>query len=981
MRTLVALLCLLGLARTDAAAQSPRANQAGPVILVEDSIQNGQEIADMLRALEARAQKIVAGVRLLVPVDVNDEGLEALDARLARYPQTTPVWLALPGPIDDEDPAVWRTRVQRVLDGRASRLSAVEVDVNPERVDVASFALRVVATEARTLNNGIRIALGGRGVSELDRLRRLYTSDLAPYVDAIVSRPAGSAEDQLALLGEVDPTTIIVSAGHGASGPPAVAAQNCRLTVLTAIGTKVSLTMWTGTPAALRACIDALVPAAPLLNGDILALDADSAGLALRSEGREVRDEVKARLLFDQQQQSTWLIYDAPAGDTPLDIEVRLATDGRPTLVDLESPKAPQPLTSERDPSTGVTRLQAPRTGHLTLIGFNDGASEGFTERTGVSAARALIAEEIVARHQQQQRAQDSVVVNYIASARTEQHFRPNVADPGYDVVSENVYFVDREGIEWEERAFYVNGSKWGADRPPFPLLQPEKVLSLPLDLRLGDDYRYRLVGESVVDDIACYELAFEPVRKDRSLYRGTVWIDRQTFARVRVRAVQTNLGAPVVSNEETQTYKPVATVDGRPIVLLSELVARQIVMIAGRNLVLEKRALFETFRVNADDFADQRQAARSSDRIMFRETDRGLRYYNKEAGRRVVSERGTSRAKAMAMGVLIDPSYDLPVLGRVLPIFGINYLDFDFRGRSDTQLAVLFAGVLAAGNLQRPKLGSTPLDASIDFFAIAPPTNDRLFDGQQELERERLLTWPLSTSVNIGWQANAFLKLSTQYQFRFDGFVRDRTSDESFVVPSSTTTNGIGGAWEYRRGGYSLVVNGTVFRRSSWREWGPADDLQTSDESRARYAKYSAVLSRDFHIDAFQKIHVDGGVFGGRDLDRFSRYQFGMFDDTRIHGVPASGIRFDELRMVRGSYSFNLFDQYRLDLFLDRAWGRDRPAGSDWHALTGTGVGVNVRAPWNTILRVDFGHSIVPERYRGLGSTTLQVMFLKPLK
>ena len=49
------------------------------------------------------------------------------------------------------------------------------------------------------------------------------------------------------------------------------------------------------------------------------------------------------------------------------------------------------------------------------------------------------------------------------------------------------------------------------------------------------------------------------------------------------------------------------------------------------------------------------------------------------------------------------------------------------------------------------------------------------------------------------------------------------------------------------------------------------------------------------------------------------------MFDDTRIHGVPASGVRYGELAMARGSYSLNIFEQYRLDLFLDRAWGRDR--------------------------------------------------------
>ena len=84
----------------------------------------------------------------------------------------------------------------------------------------------------------------------------------------------------------------------------------------------------------------------------------------------------------------------------------------------------------------------------------------------------------------------------------------------------------------------------------------------------------------------------------------------------------------------------------------------------------------------------------------MYRETDRGLRYYVKEGEVRVVSDRPSSSVKAMAMGVTIDPSYAFP-----LPIFGINYLDFEF-GSPDTQLALLFAGVLAAGNIQRPKLG-----------------------------------------------------------------------------------------------------------------------------------------------------------------------------------------------------------------------------------------------------------------------------------
>ncbi len=314
----------------------------------------------------------------------------------------------------------------------------------------------------------------------------------------------------------------------------------------------------------------------------------------------------------------------------------------------------------------------------------------------------------------------------------------------------------------------------------------------------------------------------------------------------------------------------------------------------------------------------------------MYRETDGGLRYYVKEGGRRVVSERPTTHAKALAMGVTLDPSYAFP-----LPIFGINYLNFQF-GSPDTQLAILFAGVLAAGNMQRSKLGRTPFDASVDFFAIAVPSSDRLYEASGEARGERVLTWPLSTGLNLGWQATPFQKATLQYQFRFDAYVRDRTTAETFAVPPSTVTNGIGGAWEYRRGGYSVTANGTWYARA-----GPTGARRAEPASISRtYAKYSAGLSRDFYLNPFQKIHLNGAWFAGRDLDRFGKYQFGMFDDTRIHGVPASGVRFGELAMARGSYSLNIFEQYRLDLFLEQAWGRDEPGRGDWQPIPGFGAG-----------------------------------------
>ncbi len=147
-----------------------------------------------------------------------------------------------------------------------------------------------------------------------------------------------------------------------------------------------------------------------------------------------------------------------------------------------------------------------------------------------------------------------------------EQHFRPSLTDPGYDVVTENEYFVEGTAVEWEEHSFSVNGSKWGADRPAFPLLQAEKVLSLPLELRLNQDYRYELAGMERVGEIDCYRVRFEPTTDDAALYQGHGLDRSAVVCQGAVQAVQTRTAAPIVSNEEIHTYEVVANVEGTPI-------------------------------------------------------------------------------------------------------------------------------------------------------------------------------------------------------------------------------------------------------------------------------------------------------------------------------------------------------------------------------------------------------------------------------
>ena len=386
--------------------------------------------------------------------------------------------------------------------------------------------------------------------------------------------------------------------------------------------------------------------------------------------------------------------------------------------------------------------------------------------------------------------------------------------------------------------------------------------------------------------------------------------------------------------------------------------------------MLVEREVHLSDFQLNASDFEAARAAARASSRIMYRDTDQGVRYFVKQGETRVVSDQMTTSVRALALGADIDPSFDYP-----LPIGGLDILDFNFLHRN-MQLALLFGGVIAFGNIQHANLWGGRFDASVDFFGLALKATDSVFDSSGERRGERVNRIPFATGFNLGYQLTPFQKVSGHYEFKYDAYFRDVRTSSSFVVPSSTATHGEGIGYEYRRRGYSLAANGMAYQRTTWEPWG----LGTAFDPAARtYTRYDVGLSKDFVFATFHTIHLNGTYFGGERLDRFSMYQFGLFDATRMHGVP-SAVRFGELAMFRGSYSFNLFDQYRFDLFVDHASGRDPQGDGVWRPVTGLGVRLNLRAPHNTILQVDVGKSILPEVYRGAGSTVVQILLLKPL-
>lgn len=887
-----------------------------------------------------------------------------------------PVWLTV-SDLDaaDNDAATWPDRWRRAL-AELPPLAAIELQAEGTDARRTAFLLKLTAAEVRGARPDVAIVLGGAALSRLDDV---LTTDVRPSIDALALPEGVDPGPAWTWANQHDPgLTLLEFGGVLADGlAPAAFVQR----ELALLGGRTTGRGYRLSAAALRALVPVLERLRDVYAGDLAPVTATADSLALRSGDTDVTASRPWRLLYNLATLGTYLVVEstAPAGER-LDVSVVLPSAGAVVVRDPVSGRDRPAVGTTRDDATQRTRatLLLPGPGRW-LVDFDRGAEAGFIQQEDVTAARTPTVEEILARHQARQVAERALAPRYVVDGRIQQYFRPSLTDPGYDVVTVNRFFVDRlDGTEWEEREFSVNGAKFGEPRPPFPLLQPEKVLSPPLVIDFDARYRYRLQGTESIDGRAAWVVGFEPQVKGQSLYRGTVWIDRETYARLRQQAVQTNLGAPVISNDETQDFAPVRTSSGREVYLPSRLYNQQLMLIAGRNLLVERRISFTNYAIAPDDFAAQRQQARSGSRTMYRDTEKGVRYFVKEGDQRVVSDIATTKAKALALGVTIDPGFGFP-----LPIGGINYLNFRFMGRQDTQVAVLFAGVLAAGNIQRPRALFNRIDASVDFFAIAPPSSDRLFLPGGERPDERLLTWPLSTGLNLGWQLNSHHRVSSQYLFRFDGYVRDRTTAEDYVTPSTTVTNGLGLLYEFRRGGYSLTANGVYYARAGWRPWG---DPRALTATSSTYAKYQAAATKVFYLGPFSKVVVNGAWFGGHDLDRFSQYQFGLFDDTRIHGVPAAGVRYGELGVVRGQYSFNLFEQYRFDVFADRGWGRVRgglPGVVEvpWEPLTGVGAAFNFRVPGRTmILRGEVGKSFLASRYDGLGSTTFQVMLLKPL-
>ncbi len=586
---------------------------------------------------------------------------------------------------------------------------------------------------------------------------------------------------------------------------------------------------------------------------------------------------------------------------------------------------------------------------------------EGIEEKVTVSGDRGMTVEEVLRRLQAFEDAQNRRIDHYQAINSTSLRF-PAAGTQTIEATLEGPYFVER-GVppDWVWSNLFLNGVRWRSKTiPEIPLIQPEKAATMPGEITFGKQYRYTLRGSDTIDGRAAWVVDFEPVgaaegAKDR-LYKGTVWVDKQISSRLKTRAVQLGLEGEVLSNEETLLYTPIDA-EGAPapwasgsFILPLKVLAQQILSVVNTATIVERETRLTEVKVNADGFAEARTAANASDATIVRDTAKGLRYLVKdEKGERVVKE-GFDRDKLfLAGGLFYDDSFDYP-----LPLAGINYFSLDFKGTGQ-QVNVFFGGLLLVGNAAQPRLFGSKFDFGIDVFGLAISGSDQLFRDNREVPAEEVKTRPASFTLNLGHPVGNFFKWGLRYGLVSTTYSRVDTADRNFRLPSNNLAQRLELTGRYARAGYRLDLAGSFHSRSKWEPWGLPGNPDY-DPDKKDYLRWEASLAKTWNLPKFTRLSAQVNYLGGQDLDRFSKYEFGFFGSTQVHGYQSNRVRATEVEAAHLSYGFAIGDLFRLDLLGDAAWATDEDTGLDRELLSGVGIAGTFIGPWKTVVNLDLG-------------------------
>lgn len=479
------------------AAERPDALCPGPVLGIVRLETN---------ALPADAAHCVA---ILTIPDLSQASLDAAAEKAGRLPPVAAAIVEVASAVEPSNPE-WKTRFAYA----AKKLSSAIRGASPQ------------AQVGYDLTSGAPFGQ-----------RILLDLDLGPYIDAFVRRPERGAFEE----GDVGTEWLLVGSSEEAAssvitgiGPELAAGRSVTLIGLVrGRGTPLQEADWRSL-ARLQSYWTADVSRDPTPTAARLWTPNPAA-----ATGWDVTP-ISVLRLFDAKKLTPLLFL--PSSPSPrVEIDLPAGTYSQASVENLETG-------ARRDFALagGKALTVSPRDGALAIL--LEPASRGGETKTTVEvgARQGLTAREIVARERAWDSAQRERTKSFIADMKASLRFRIAEVNETFDLTIRGPFYFHRGSPpDWEWDEFYLNGIKWKSKTlPKLPILQPEKVTTLPLDIRLTEDYDYALHGEATVAGRRTYRITFAPrtTAGDKPIYRGTVWIDKETFALLRRDSVQLNL-------------------------------------------------------------------------------------------------------------------------------------------------------------------------------------------------------------------------------------------------------------------------------------------------------------------------------------------------------------------------------------------------------------------------------------------------------
>lgn len=582
-----------------------------------------------------------------------------------------------------------------------------------------------------------------------------------------------------------------------------------------------------------------------------------------------------------------------------------------------------------------------------------------------------LTVEEVIARWQQYRESQKQKLDNYMADCFLNLHFEATNVDSGFDISIQYKEFTSGEGIEWGQTGFYVNGSKFSNKREfPLPQLEPEKVMTRPLELKLNEKYQYKLLGTETVEGVLCYVVGVEPNVAGELLFSGKVWIDGETFRQVKQYLQQRGSKSNIVSNVETQIFELVGDGKGYQFNVLKSITAQQLLNAADRDFVLQKTYQFSNYNINSAEFDGALAAMRSSDAPMFQDTDEGLRTLRKRGDERVLDPKPSQRVRAVVVGTMYDGTFNFPI-----PIAGYSLSDFNWRNTGE-QLSIFFAGPVLLSNLS--KQYSTKFRVGVDLALSGLPGNNRLYNGNTELTDRTLWTWEEDVGLRATWQATTSLSITGSWYMGYQYFHGNSDTSSLFVTPRNGVVLLPSAEVKYAHKGYIFDAQATRGDRLGWRAYGYATSPQTTS---AGFTKYQADFNKTYYIGKFTRAGWDFGYSGGDQLDRFSRYWPSFFSTPRLHGIPGGTDSFDAIAMGDVNYGFNVMDLIKFEGLYAYARARNTDESRVFKKFDGVELNVSTAGPWGTFIQSTISYALDGNVGRYNSRWGALLMIFKPLR